>query len=118
MSYRSTVDARLESRYSFAENQLISVTGVRLGVVFRRKLRMGGGVSWLNTEVKTTVVNELGTQDDYFLKFAYLCYYMDFVFYKYNRWQLSVPIQAGTGLSWVHTNSSIRAWNYSSVQGV
>ena len=101
---RSSIDARLESRYSFIANNLISVTGVRLGVAYNRKLRIGGGISWLKTKVPETfyVSNDIGTIDTLpkFLKFAYLCYYIDFVYYKTKRWQLSVPIQAGTGFSW------------------
>ena len=99
-----SIDARLESRYSLYENSLISVTGVRIGVAFNRKLRIGGGLSWLKTDA-TKVVNEKneGGSDVRSLnrlKFWYLCYYLDFVFYKTKRWQLSVPIQAGTGSCW------------------
>lgn len=99
-----SIDARLESRNSFINNQLISVSGVRLGLVFQRKLRLGAGVSWLKSDVKSNFypVNELGQPDTItrHLKFVYACYYIDFVFYKTKRWQLSVPIQAGTGASW------------------
>jgi hypothetical protein len=93
-----SIDARLESRISFLTNSLVNVTGVRLGVAFQRKLRIGGGLSWLKTEVPS-IVNDAEHPVRY-LKFAYLCYYVDFVFYKNKRWQLSVPIQAGTGISW------------------
>ncbi len=101
---KSSIDARLESRNSFISNQLISVTGVRLGVAYQRKLRIGGGISWMksnyginfneqNADGKTETITR-------YLKFTYLCYYIDFVFHKTKRWQLSVPIQAGTGLAW------------------
>jgi hypothetical protein len=97
-SNKYSIDARLESRNSFITNRLISVTGVRLGVAFQRKLRIGGGLSWLKTEVPSAVTD--AENPVRYLKFAYLCYYVDFVFYKNKRWQLSVPIQAGTGISW------------------
>jgi hypothetical protein len=103
-NHKSSIDARLESRNSFIDNQIISVTGVRLGVAFQRKLRIGGGVSWLKSDFKKDFYseNELGKTDTItkFLKMAYLAYYVDFVFHKTKRWQLSVPIQAGTGFSW------------------
>ncbi|MBA3682687.1 MAG: hypothetical protein H0W73_16225 [Bacteroidetes bacterium] len=101
---KSSIDARLESRNSFIDNQIISVTGVRLGVAFQRKLRVGGGVSWLKSDFKKDfyLENELGKTDTIprFLKMGYIAYYIDFVFYKTKRWQLSVPIQAGTGFTW------------------
>lgn len=101
---KSSIDARLESRNSFIDNQIISVTGVRLGVAFQRKLRVGGGISWLKSDFKKDfyIENELGKTDTIsrFLKMAYIAYYIDFVFHKTKRWQLSVPIQAGTGFAW------------------
>jgi hypothetical protein len=108
--HKYNIDARLESRYSFFNNQLISVTGIRLGVAFQRKLRIGGGLSWLKTDITNNFYqqNSQGKIDTVkkFMKFIYLCYYVDFVFYKTKRWQLSVPIQAGTGLSWFQTQKS------------
>ncbi len=101
---KSIIDARLESRYSFIRNSIISVTGIRLGVAYKRKLRIGGGVSWLKTDRSYSFYdrNSLGDliETKKYLKFAYLCYYIDFVYYRTKRWQLSVPIQAGTGLAW------------------
>lgn len=100
---RPSIDARLESRYSFIKNTAAKISGVRLGVVFKKKLRIGGGYSWLDTKIdqEKTILNSLGQTEQVknYLKFGYLCYYVDFVFHKTKRWQLSVPIQAGTGLS-------------------
>ena len=101
---KSGLDARLESRFSFINNEVIGVTGFRLGVAFQRKLRVGGGLSWLRTDYKKTFyyASDTGTigKLNKHLKFAYVCFYVDFVFYKEKRWQLSVPIQVGGGLAW------------------
>jgi hypothetical protein len=99
-----SIDARLESRLCFIGENQVSVNGVRLGVAWQRKLRLGGGFSWLNTEVRVPVnpfPTNTGIQDFKFLKFGYLCYYIDFVFHKTKRWQLSVPLQGGAGLIWL-----------------
>jgi len=112
--HKSSVDARLESRYSFINNRLVSVTGFRLGVAFQRKLRIGGGLSWLKTNYETRFYpeNYLGKRDTLFryLKFGYLCFYVDFVFHKTKRWQLSVPIQAGVGSLWFQRYTSYHFW--------
>lgn len=101
---RPSIDARLESRYSFLNNNATKVSGVRLGLSFRRKLRVGIGYSWLDANVsdKKIITDDYGKHitTDEFLKFGYVCYYADFVFHKTKRWQLSVPIQVGTGLYW------------------
>ncbi len=105
---KSGIDARFESRYSFIGNKIIGVTGFRLGVAFQRKLRIGGGLSWLRTDYKKQFyqLNEFGTIDtiNKYLKFGYACFYVDFVFYKNKRWQLSVPIQVGGGFAWYQKN--------------
>ena len=101
---KPSIDARLESRYSFFSNTATKVSGVRAGLSFRRKLRVGMGYSWLSGDVsdkkKLTGLNGETVSVDNYLKFGYLCFYADFVFFKSKRWQLSVPIQAGTGLAW------------------
>lgn len=100
---KQAIDARLESRLGFIGDRIVSVSGVRLGAAWKRKLRIGGGFSWLESPVKVRFApfrTNTGTQNFRFLRLAYLCYYMDFVFYKTKRWQLSVPLQAGPGLLW------------------
>ncbi len=93
-------------------HSLTKVTGVRLGLSFRRKLRVGIGYSWLDTEVteQKFITDFYGNKrfaTDYF-KFGYFCYYADFVFHKTKRWQLSVPIQVGTGMYWTQYNDGSR----------
>jgi hypothetical protein len=39
------------------------------------------------------------------LKFGYIAFYTDFVFYKTKRWQVSVPLQWGAGLTWFKYNN-------------
>lgn len=110
-----SIVVRLESRNSFIDNQLISVSGARLGLSFKRKLKLGVGVSWLDSEVKEKFNSKsvLGndTVINRFLKLIYGCYYVDFVFYKTKRWQLSVPIQVGMGASWFQNDNIYRLNN-------
>lgn len=92
-----SIDARLESRNSFIQHQLVSVNGARLGLSFKRKFKLGVGLSWLNSNVES---GRSTAQNVEYLKFGYFDFYLDYVFYKTKRWQLSVPIQIGTGTSW------------------
>lgn len=116
LNSKYSVDVRLESRNSIISNELTSIRGVRIGLTFKRKLRIGTGLSWLKTDghswLKTnvtkdfSVLNEDGTTSviKKYLKFVYVCHYLDFVFYKTQHWQLSVPIQLGTGYVWFQEN--------------
>jgi len=120
--HKSNFTARLESRYSLINNQITSVTGIRLGVAFQRKLRLGGGISWLKTEYKKTIQN-VEADEQYrntllFLKFGYMCFYADFVFYKTKHWQLSVPIQAGMGMIWYQKFSDYKIFGNETKYGL
>lgn len=109
LNMKSSIDARAETRYGLVSNYGSTVQGLRLGVAFQRKLRIGGGISWLKTELLHDKI--VGTQDHdenktgKYTRFGYLCFYIDFVFYKTKRWQLSVPIQAGGGMLWYQNKS-------------
>lgn len=111
---RSSIDIRLESRYSFIDNELAGISGIRAGVSFRRKLRFGGGISWLKSDIFQNVYlpNESGipVPKTKYLKLAYIALYADFVFYKTKRWQVSIPIQTGIGASWFQYQ---KAYNFS-----
>jgi len=107
-----SIDARLSSKLSLIDYQLTKVSGVRFGLVFQRKLRLGAGIDWLKTDygggfnllgiepVKRDFVNEQNVLTSKYYKLMYLCLYADFVFHKTKHWQLSVPIQIGMGSSW------------------
>ncbi len=101
---KSSLDLGIESRYSFIDNKLASMFGVRVGVSYKRKLKLGGGVSWLNSDIINSYNPSLETgtlvYTPKYLKLAYIALYADVVFYKTQRWQLSIPLQLGFGASW------------------
>ena len=108
---KPSIDARLETRNSFITNYRAKISGVRLGLVFQKKIKVGIGYSWLNSAIteRKAIINPFGLKDtvDNYLKFGYLALYTDFVFHKTKRWQLSVPLQWGAGLSWHQYNNGI-----------
>jgi hypothetical protein len=61
---------------------------------------MGGGYNWLNAGItkQKVFVYPSGTDSiNVPLKFRYISYYFDFVFYKTRHWEFSVPLQIGAG---------------------
>lgn len=102
---KASIDLRFESRWSLASNQLITISGIRIGAAYEKKLRLGGGINWLKTPLSRIDpgINESGQAvlvTTYF-KLGYVSAYADMVFHKTKRWQLSVPIQVGAGYSWL-----------------
>lgn len=92
---------KLDTRNSFITNRRAEIFGVKLGVEFDRKLRIGGGVHWLTSKLhkRTYLTSSAGLPDsvDARLSFRYFAYYIEYVFYKTNRWELSIPFQLGLG---------------------
>lgn len=101
---RSSLDLRLESRWSFIRGNAVRLEGYRLGVSFRKKIRIGGGISWMKSdfkkESKTILPDGTLILMEQYLNLYYFCYYIDFVFHKTKRWQLSTPLQFGFGWYW------------------
>lgn len=101
---KANIDLRYESRWSFVENQVYTIKGVRIGAAFEKKLRLGIGYNWNKTqfESSTTTIDEFGNieKNQRYFQLGYLLAYADVVFYRTKRWQLSVPIQIGAGATW------------------
>lgn len=98
-----SIDFRYESKNSFSEGDRIEVVGIKVGVTFGKKVSVGGGYSWLRTTLaERKLLPDLQggvAYKDNQLSFRYLCYYIDFVYFKSKRWQLSSQVEIGMGLS-------------------
>jgi hypothetical protein len=108
---KQSIDARLETRFGAIGDEITRISGARLGISFNKKLRLGGGISWLKTNVTRTVdpyITDGKTSTQKYLRLGYICYYMDFVFYRSKRWTLSVPLQAGPGLAWYQPGTTYK----------
>jgi hypothetical protein len=100
---KRSFDFRYESKNSFSDGDRIEVVGIKGGVTFGKKISIGGGYCWLRTNLaERKLLPDLGgsvVYRDNKLKFQYLCYYIDFVYYKSKRWQLSSQVEFGAGLA-------------------
>lgn len=98
-----SVDGRYESKNSFTNGERIEVVSFKLGVTFGKKVSIGGGYAYLNSPLNTNGVlpslnGSISYQKNSF-SFRYLCYYVDFIFHKNKRWQLSSQVEFGAGIS-------------------
>lgn len=100
---KTRIDFRLDSRNTFITNRNTQVFGIKLGVSFGKQLKVGGGFNTLKDFRSSHIYfpsesnpAKLDTVD-YVLKLDYLCYYIEYVFYKTRKWEISVPVQLGFG---------------------
>lgn len=98
---KKSFDFGYDSRNSFIDHNRVNVQSLKIGVDFGR-ISIGGGISWLTTKITDNKVihdKEINrdTSVSRQLSFSYLCYYVEYTYYKSRRWELSIPMQIGVG---------------------
>lgn len=98
---KKNFDFGYDSRNSFIDHNRVNVQSLKVGVDFG-KISVGGGFSWLTTKITDQKVihdKELNkdTSVQRQLSFSYLCYYVEYVYYKSRRWEFTIPMQIGVG---------------------
>ncbi|RTQ47827.1 hypothetical protein EJV47_18080 [Hymenobacter gummosus] len=90
---------QFDQRFSFLQQELVGIQGVKLGVEWRGRLRTGVGVYFLSSAIPTTAPVPSfvppGSQDR--VRFRYAVLYGEYVLIGNPRWELSTPLQAGLG---------------------
>jgi len=101
---KKSFDFSFDSNNSFIDNNRVSVQSIKVGVEFGKSIAIGGGYAWLNAN--TPVYNKYVFRDAELkrdtsvsrqLSLNYFCYYVNYIYYKSRRWELSVPLQIGVG---------------------
>jgi len=104
---KANIDLRYESRWSFVNNSLYTINGIRIGAAFEKKLRLGIGINWNKTKLsaQAETMDEIGNTQFFnrYFQLGYFLMYADVVFHRTKRWQLSVPLQLGIGSTWYQT---------------
>ena len=111
LNTKPLLDLRLDSRHSFINQSGVSVFGIKGGVEFDRKLRFGVGFNILSTELNSTITyienGVIKTSDKAELVFYHVAPYVEYVFYKSDRWEVSIPVQIGFGNSFYKLNTDL-----------
>lgn len=102
----------LSTRNTFIQGFNAPILSIKAGAEFQKKLRLGAGFCFLkspdyNGRDQTPFIYQkyvwsssgIPEKVPSFLKLRYFCYFVDYVYYKKNRWELSVPVQIGLGKS-------------------
>lgn len=99
LTYKPTLDFKLESRNSFFANEWALISGIRVGLNFNETFRTGVGYSWLRKEIQHTIsIENKPTQADYF--FHYGTVYGEYTFYNVKPFSLTIFASVGGGRSW------------------
>lgn len=100
------LEARFDSRTSFINQTGVRVAGYKLGIQFDNKLSFGLGYNYLGSEVRRTLEVQ---GNSYFvrLRFNVVSPYLEYIFYRDERWELSIPLQFGFGKSYYSNENDL-----------
>ena len=94
-----TIDFRLDSRNSFITERNVRIAGVKVGLDYNNTLRYGIGFNLLRSELKKEIVvgeNLVEAQ----LRYFSVSPYIEYTFYRDERWEITIPVQFGFGNSY------------------
>jgi len=104
LKQRPSPFAKLDSRNSFIENNIVNIFGAIAGVNFGKRLSFGIGYNQLynppkNFNQNIEYINALGKP--YFISsgihFFYISGAIEYSFYQSKHWEISLPLQIGVG---------------------
>lgn len=89
---------RLDSRNSFINTTSVRVFGIKAGIQYADKLSFGLGYNFLLSNIRKDI--RLGNESiEGKLKFRMISPYIEYTFYRDEKWELSIPVQLGFGSS-------------------
>lgn len=95
------LSVRFDNRYSFTATTLSKIIAIKIGAEFQDRFRIGGGYNKLNSRhTKPFYIESDGKITDTVtsnLKMSYMCYFIEYVFFRNKKWEFSIPLQLGAG---------------------
>lgn len=98
------LDVKFDNRFSFIRDNDVKTIGLKLGLSFRRKFKVGLGLNQMLLPIESTVT-EGDTSIPVNLEYFYFSPYVEYVYFNSKRWEFSLSTQVGLGgASYQYTN--------------
>ncbi|MGB0881459.1 MAG: hypothetical protein ACPGSO_00795 [Vicingaceae bacterium] len=91
------LDVKLDNRFSFIRDNDVKTIGVKLGLNFNRKFKVGLGINQMLLPVEKQYLNDEGNLVPVDLEYFYFSPYLEYVYYNSKRWEFSLATQLGIG---------------------
>lgn len=91
------LDVKFDNRFSFIRDGALKTIGVKVGLNFRRKFKVGLGINQMLVPIETTTFNEAGDEFPVNLEYFYFSPYIEYVYHNSRKWEFSLAIQHGVG---------------------
>lgn len=101
-SHRRLV-VQYDARYSIINSHFCTITGLKLGVEWRGRVRTGAAVYFLSSRIPTRLPlpGNAAADADARLRFRYLALYGEYAVLRNPRWELDAVLQTGLGSAYV-----------------
>jgi hypothetical protein len=95
------LDLRFNTRNSFISTRSARISGIKIGLSFEKKLKIGIGYNWLNSSITKNYHFEsnIGEVNSYLekLNLQYISPYIEYTYYHSKKLELTIPIHLGVG---------------------
>ncbi len=101
-SSRPKIDIKADARTSFITTKPARIFGIKVGLDFNSKVKVGLGYNWLISEIKkdrNIVVDGNIEKIDSRLILRYISPYFEYTYYSSPKLELSIPVMVGFGFS-------------------
>lgn len=93
------LEVRMDSRHSFINQTGVKTVGFKVGIQFNEKLSFGMGYNQLWSPLSRTIADQ-GVEKKVKLAYYNISPYVEYVFFRDDKWELSIPVQFGFGSSY------------------
>lgn len=91
-NYKPKPLVKLEARNAFVTSSFVKMKGIKIGLNYHRKVRLGIGYTWMKDDYDITYKQDSGQ-----LNFGYGLAFFEYSFHHSKHWHLEIPIQIGLG---------------------
>jgi hypothetical protein len=93
------LEVRMDSRHSVINQTGVKTVGFKFGIQFDEKLSFGIGFNQLWSPL-SRIITDQGIERRVRLAFYNVSPYVEYVFFRDDKWELSIPVQFGFGGSY------------------
>ncbi len=86
---------KVDSKFSFVSNQLVSMRGIKVGLNYNRVFKLGIGYSWIKHSFVFDNPSGSINNENYELHYGAMMIFADYVFHQNNAWSLVYNVDFG-----------------------
>ena len=91
------LDIKLDNRFSIIRNNDVKTIGLKVGLNFNRKFKVGLGINQMLLPVEKNYLNLEGDFVPVELEYFYFSPYFEYTYFNSKRWEFSLSTQIGIG---------------------